>query len=149
LPYRVHHVDTAKNANLEPWFLAINPQGHLPALTDIHPDGSRVRLFESGAIMQYLIDTYDKNHRVSYPKGSPEAIEVNNWLFFQHSAVGPVHGEAEHFSHRAPEKIPYSIDRFTNKAVRLYIVLDKHLAATNTEYLVGNKWCVLSNNLNY
>lgn len=144
MPYRVHKVDTAKNAHKDSSFLAINPNGRVPALTDIHPNGKRIRLFESGSIMQYLVDTYDDDHRVSYPKGSPEAIEANNWLFFQHTRVGPMHGEAEHFSHQAPQKIPYSIDRFTNETIRLYFVLEEHLEKAKTDYVVGDKWCVLS-----
>lgn len=93
--------------------------------------------------MQYLLDTYDKSKFLSYPKGSPEAIEVNNWLFFQTSRVGPVHAEAEHFAHQAPEKNTYSIDRFTNELLRLYTVLEKHLAEKRTTYMVGDKWWVL------
>ena len=49
------------------------------------PDGSPIRLFESGSIMQYLVDRYDTEHKVSYPRGSREYYEVNNWvcsLFF-------------------------------------------------------------------
>ena len=39
-------------------------------------------MFESGSIMQYLTEQYDTEHKVSYPKGSREGYEVNNWLFF-------------------------------------------------------------------
>ena len=94
--------------------------------------------------MQYLVDTYDTDHRASYPKGSPEAIEVNNWLFFHHAGVWPNHGEWEHFSQQAPEKIPYSIDRFKNETLRLYFVVEKHLDEAKTDYLVDHKWCVPS-----
>lgn len=64
----------------EPWFLEINPNGRIPALTDVLPDGSPIRLFESGSIMQYLVDRYDTEHKVSYPRGSREYYEVNNWV---------------------------------------------------------------------
>jgi len=99
--------------------------------------------------MQYLVDTYDTDHRISYPKGSPEAIEVNNWLFFHHTGVAPNHRELQHFSQHAPEKIPYSIDRFKNETLRLYLVVEKHLEEAKTDYLVGNKWCVSSNNISH
>ena len=149
MPYHFHKVDTAENVHQEPWFLALNPNGRLLALTDIHPSGSKVRLFEPGSIMQYLVDTYDTDHRISYPKGSPEAIEVNNWLFFHHTGVAPNHRELQHFSQHAPEKIPYSIDRFKNETLRLYLVVEKHLEEAKTDYLVGNKWCVSSNNISH
>lgn len=52
----------------------------IPALTDKHTDGSTIRLFESGSIMLYLVDKYDKEHKVSYPHGSKEYYEVNSWV---------------------------------------------------------------------
>lgn len=64
----------------EPWFLEINPNGRIPALTDDFDDGNSIRLFESGSIMQYLVDRYDEDHKVSYPHGSREYYETNNWV---------------------------------------------------------------------
>jgi glutathione S-transferase len=51
-------------------------------LTDTHTDGSTINLFESGAIMQYLVDRYDKDHKISYPFGSREYYETNCWVSF-------------------------------------------------------------------
>lgn len=42
----------------------------------MHADGETIRIFESGSIMQYLVDKYDTEHRISYPRGSREAIET-------------------------------------------------------------------------
>ncbi|KAL9626109.1 MAG: hypothetical protein Q9204_007573 [Flavoplaca sp. TL-2023a] len=98
-----------------------------------------IRLFESGSIMQYLVEQYDTEHTISYPKGSRESYEVNNWLFFLNAGVGPMQGQANHFFRYAPEKVQYGIDRYQNETRRLYRVLNKHLEAANTEYLVGNK----------
>lgn len=58
----------------------INPNGRIPALTDTFADGSPIRLFESGSIMQYLIDRYDTDNKVSYPTGSREYYETNSWV---------------------------------------------------------------------
>lgn len=49
-------------------------------MTDTLADGSPIRLFESGSIMQYLVDRYDAEHKVSYPRGSREYYETNNWV---------------------------------------------------------------------
>src|SRR2546423_11570011 len=80
IPYKVHKLDISKNTQKEPWFLAINPNGRIPALTDTFTDGKSIRLFESGSIMQYLVEQYDKEHKISYPAGSRETYEVNNWV---------------------------------------------------------------------
>ena len=38
--------------------------------------------------MQYLVDRYDTEHRISYPRGGREHVEMTNWLFFQNAGVG-------------------------------------------------------------
>ena len=93
--------------------------------------------------MQYLVQRYDTTHKISYPEGSRENYEVNNWLFFQNAGVGPMQGQANHFSRYAPEKIEYGINRYKNETRRLYGVLDTHLSDAKTEYLVGDK-CTIS-----
>lgn len=68
--------------------MAINPNGRIPALTDTFTDGKPINLFESGSIMQYLTDRYDTEHKVSYPKGSREYYEVNNWVSLRSTLSG-------------------------------------------------------------
>lgn len=107
LPYEFTKIDISKNTQKEKWFLDINPNGRIPALTDTFTDGKPIRVFESGSIMQYLVDRYDKNHLISYPAGSREYIEMTNWLFFMNAGLGPMQGQANHFFRYAPENIPY------------------------------------------
>ena len=139
LPYNVHKLDFKKDEQKEESFLEINPNGRIPALTDEFTDGKKIRLFESGSIMVYLCERYDKDHLISYPQGSRESYEVNNWLFFMNAGVGPMQGQSNHFFRYAPEKIEYAINRYRNETRRLYRVLDTHLASAKTDYLVGNK----------
>jgi len=139
LPYKVTKIDISKNTQKEPWFLEINPNGRIPALTDTFTDGKTIRLFESGSIMQYLAERYDTDYKISYPKGTREYYEVNNWLFFLNAGVGPMQGQANHFSRYAPEKIEYGVNRYQNETRRLYRVLDDHLKTSTSGYLVGDK----------
>lgn len=76
LPYTTRKIDISSNEQKSPWFTAINPNGRIPALTDTHADGQEIRVFESGSIMQYLVDRYDTEHKISYPRGSREAVEM-------------------------------------------------------------------------
>ncbi|TLD36855.1 glutathione S-transferase [Venturia nashicola] len=139
IQYIVHKIDITKNTQKEPWFLAINPNGRIPALTDTFTDGSQINLFESGSIQQYLVARYDPEYKISFPPGSRESFEINNWLFFLNAGVGPMQGQANHFTRYAPEIIQYGVDRYQNETRRLYGVLDAHLKEGNKEYLVGNK----------
>ncbi|KAK1770370.1 glutathione S-transferase [Phialemonium atrogriseum] len=138
LEYKVTAIELGKNTQKEPWFLDINPNGRIPAMTDTFTDGSTIRLFESGSIMQYLVDRYDTGHKVSYPQGSREYYETNNWLFWQMGGLGPMQGQANHFARYAPEKIEYGINRYQNETRRLYGVMNTQLGKTNA-YLVGDK----------
>ncbi|KAK4917916.1 Glutathione S-transferase 2 [Elasticomyces elasticus] len=139
LPYRVEHINISTNKQKEPWFLEINPNGRIPAITDTFEDGNTIRLFESGSIFQYLAETYDsESHKISFPAGSREYYECNNWLWFQNAGLGPMQGQANHFFRYAPEKIKYGIDRYQNETRRLYKVLDTHLASSKSGFLVGD-----------
>jgi glutathione S-transferase len=130
------------NVQKEPWFLEINPNGRIPALTDKFDDGEPIRVFESGAIMQYLVDRYDKDHKVSYPAGSREHWEVTSWLMWQMGGLGPMQGQANHFKRYAPVDIEYGINRYVNETRRLYRTMDTHLAKSKSGYLVGDRCTV-------
>ncbi|KAJ4302083.1 Glutathione S-transferase 2 [Collariella sp. IMI 366227] len=139
LPYEVTAIELGKNTQKEPWFLEINPNGRIPALTDTFTDGQQIRLFESGSILQYLVDRYDPEHKVSYPRESREYWEVNNWLFWQMGGLGPMQGQANHFARYCPEKIQYGIDRYQNETRRLYRVMETQLSKSTSGYLVGDR----------
>ncbi|GAB7353125.1 hypothetical protein MBLNU459_g3664t2 [Dothideomycetes sp. NU459] len=102
----------SKNEQKTPEFLEINPNGRIPAITDTFSDGKTIRLFESGSIMQYLVAQYDTDFKLSFPPGTREFYEVNNWLFFMNAGVGPMQGQSNHFFRYAPEQIQYGIDRY-------------------------------------
>src|SRR5581483_2594462 len=55
LPYKVIPVNISKGEQMAPSFLAISPNNKIPAIVDPDgPDGKRVSIFESGAILLYL-----------------------------------------------------------------------------------------------
>ncbi|KFY08301.1 hypothetical protein V492_06346 [Pseudogymnoascus sp. VKM F-4246] len=139
LPYKFTNIALSKMEQKTDSFLAINPNGRIPALTDKFTDGETINLFESGSIQQYLVDEYDKEHKISYPKGTREYYETNNWLFFLNAGVGPMQGQSNHFTRYAPETIEYGINRYQNETRRLYGVLDKHLQNSSSGYLVGDR----------
>jgi glutathione S-transferase len=87
LPYKTEHIDISTNKQKEPWFLEINPNGRIPAITDSFSDGKDIRVFEGGSILQYLAERYDSDHKISFPTGSREWVECNNWLYFQHGGM--------------------------------------------------------------
>jgi GST-like protein len=133
LPYEVKSVNILKGEQFEPEFLAISPNNRQPAIVDHDgPDGRRVALFESGAILLYLAE---KAGRL-WPEDPVERHTMIQWLMFQMANVGPMFGQCGHFKGYAPEPVPYAIERYTNETLRLYGVMDKRLAEVT--YLAGN-----------
>jgi glutathione S-transferase len=144
LPYNVRVIDFSKNEQKEPWFLEINPNGRIPALRDeSFNNGKGIDLFESGAIMMYLCENYDKDHKLSYPRGTRECYEVCEWVFFQNANIGPMQGQANHFIRYAPEKIEYGIKRYKDETCRLYNVLDMRMKNMQRHgFIVGDRMTI-------
>ncbi|KAK0651724.1 glutathione S-transferase [Cercophora newfieldiana] len=142
LSYKVTELSFSKNEQKEPWFLEINPNGRIPAITDTFTDGKPIRVFESGAILQYLVERYDTEGKFSYPKGGREYWEVQSWLFWQMGGLGPMQGQANHFFRYAPEKIEYGIKRYQGETRRLYSVMETQLAKSTSGFLVGDKMTI-------
>lgn len=130
LPYTLHVFDLAQREQKEPWFLAINPNGRIPAIVDRDEDDFAV--FESGAILIYLAE---KTGRLM-PQDFKGRSRVLQWLMFQMGGIGPMMGQANVFYRYFPEKIQPAIDRYQGETRRLFRVLDGHLATH--EYLAGD-----------
>lgn len=67
-------------------YVAINPNGRLPLIQDPYTD---ITLWESGAIVFYLIEKYDPEHKLNSEHGTPEWFHAQQWLFLQTSGQGP------------------------------------------------------------
>ncbi len=131
-PYQVFPVDITKGEQFKPEFLALSPNGRMPAIVDTEgPGGKPISVFESGAILCYL---GEKTGRF-FPQETRAKYKVLEWLFWQMAGVGPMFGQAGHFTRYAPEKIPYAIERYTNEVKRLFKVLDGQLA--KNEFVAG------------
>jgi GST-like protein len=126
LPYNLYPIDINKGDQFTPDFLAISPNNRIPALVDSTPNDSdnSLSIFESGAILEYLADKTG----AFLPQSGAARYDVLQWLYWQMGGLGPMAGQNHHFSHYAPEKIPYAISRYVNETARLYKVLDKQLA---------------------
>jgi GST-like protein len=132
LRYNTHAIDIGRGEQFTPQFLALNPNGKIPAITDSDgPDGKPITLFESGAILVYLSGKTGKFLPAS-DRGKYIALQ---WLMFQMGGVGPMFGQVHHFLRAAKEQMPYAIERYGKEKDRLYGVLDKRLG--ETEYLAG------------
>jgi GST-like protein len=126
--YNIRPVHIGKGEQFAPAFAAMSPNYKIPALVDHDgPDGARIALFESGAIMLYLAE---KAGWRFLPAALRQRFAVVQWLMFQMAHVGPMLGQAHHFRRYAPEPIPYAIGRYTREARQIYDVLNRRLEAS-------------------
>lgn len=130
LPYNPHFLNLGAGDQKTPEFLAINPNGRIPAIVD--GDADEFAIFESGAILIYLAE---KTGRLM-PTDVKGRSLVLQWLMFQMGGVGPMQGQANVFHRYFDEKIPVVIERYQKETKRLYGVLDGRLK--NHEYLAGD-----------
>ena len=126
LEYNPHAINIGKDEQYDPAFLKISPNNKIPAIIDKATGRS---MMESGAILLYLAETYDKFL-------GDDRYETLEWLMFQMGGLGPMLGQAHHFLHYNPGKAPYADERYRAEARRLYGVLNKRLS--DKEYLSGS-----------
>ena len=129
LEYDAHVLNLSAGEQRAPEFLAINPNGRIPAIVD--RAAGDLAIFESGAILIYLAE---KAGRL-LPTDTHGRFNVLQWLMFQMSGIGPMQGQAVVFVRYFPEVVEPAIRRYCNETRRLYEVLDGHLA--DHEYLAG------------
>ena len=133
LPYQPIPVDTRKGEQFKPEFMAINPNSKVPVIVD---DG--VVVFDSNAILLYLAE---KTGKFLPPNLPTQRGPLLSWLMFVATGVGPFSGQAVHFKHFAPEKVPYAHNRYQYESMRHFLVLDTHLSKHH--YMVGDTYTIV------
>jgi GST-like protein len=140
LPYEAHLIDIMNNESWTPEFLALNPNGKIPAILDPNgPGGKPMGLFESGAILIYLAEKTGQ----LLPADPAARYEAIQWLFFQNAAIGPIFGQLGFFHKFAgreyEDKRPR--DRYVAESKRLLGVLETRL--DGRQWMMGDDFGVV------
>ncbi len=123
VPYTPHTIDIGKDEQFAPDFLKIAPNNRIPAIVDQETGQT---LMESGAIMLYLAEKYDRFNC----KGS-EYWRMVEWLMWQMGGLGPMLGQTHHFVKYNKGISEYAETRYHTEAKRLYRVLNDRLEGRN------------------
>jgi len=139
LPYEPHRIDIMANESHDPAFLALNPNGKIPAIYDPDgPGGKPLALFESGAILIYLAD---KSGQFLSPDPATR-YETIQWLMWQMGGAGPIFGQLGFFHKFAgkdfEDKRPR--DRYAAESARLLGVLNDRLA--DREWIIDEGYSI-------
>lgn len=139
LPYELKLLNIGEGAQLTPEFLAISPNGRMPAIVDHDGPAGPLPVFESGAIMLYLAEKTGR-FLPADPVGRKEALE---WLFWQTGNQGPMTGQHSHFFNYAPEGLRregYAFERYRREAIRCLDVLERRLEGR--DWLAGEAYSI-------
>ena len=137
IKYDITSIDFAKKEQKAPEYLKLNPNGRIPTIID--RSNNNFVVFESGAILWYLAEKYNK----FLPKNSDDKSLTLQWLMFQMANIGPIMGQAMYFQRIAAklgEQHPFAIKRYVKESRRLMEILNTHLKGR--QYLVADEYTV-------
>ena len=120
LPYEVTSINIDNNEQFSKKFTKLSPSNKIPVIIDKENNKS---IFETGAIMLYLSNKYQKLIPKKY------YWEVMEWFFFQISQVGPYLGQAHQFLHYHSGKSEFAEQKYKDYVKRVYQTLNKRLKA--------------------
>lgn len=139
VPYEAHTVAIGKDETWTPEFLALNPNGKIPAIIDPDgPGGKPLGLFESGAILVYLADKTGK----LVPADPALRYETIQWVFFQMGHIGPMFGQLGFFHKFAGKEIEDKrpLERYVTESGRLLGVLETRLE--DRSWIMGDDYTI-------
>ena len=123
--YNAIHIDLEKKEQFSDFFSKISPSNKIPVIVD---NDKGITVFESGAILLYLAEKYDKFLNKNY------YWEIVQWLFFQISYVGPMLGQAHQYLFYNPGKSKFAEEKSKSYTKHVYQILDERLS--RREYIV-------------
>ena len=130
LDYETVWIHLDQGEQLDPAFLAKNPNHKIPVLDD---DGQII--WESGAILLHLGERHDPEGRI-LPKDPRKRMEAIQYAFFQTGGIGPNMGRLGAALRKEGEKNQEMIEIFSSEVDRLMGVIDRILS-DGREYMAG------------
>ena len=137
--FDAYKIDISEGDQFGSDFVAINPNSKIPALVDYSANthtngtGQPIKIFESGAILLYLAEKFDKFIPTDLGQSRADCL---SWLMWQMGSAPYLGGGFGHFYAYAPEPMEYPINRFAMEVKRQIDVLDQHLQ--NSVYMCGD-----------
>jgi len=125
-----------------PDYLSVSPLGRVPCLVD-----KEVKLFESGAICQYLCEHYDDGRLYRAP-GSRDRIKWLQWIHYAETIA--VHGAAlvQQKVFIAPEKRSDVVQKLESRRLFLSIKMLEPILSEQ-KYLLGDSFTAVDTGIGY
>ena len=133
IPFDYEHKDTYNGETRTPEFLAINPNGRIPAL--VMDDGQV--LVESGAILYYFAQGTPM-----WPTDKFQQAQVLQWMFFEQYSHEPYVAVARSMLHQenGPERFKDQLPEKWEKGKAALNLMEQHLA--NRSFMVAEQYSI-------
>ena len=143
IPIEVEMIDFSKEARSRPEWRAISPLGKVPLLVD-----DDVRMFESGAMMDYIIARYG-NGALQPTPGTPAHAEYCQWHWYAEATFSRPLGEIVNHGREFPgdQRIEAVVAEMTNRGVLAGQVVADHMQ--NRTYLVDDTFSAADISMGY
>lgn len=135
LKYTRHDINLKENEQKKADFIAMNPNGRIPAMVDAEGPSGKQTVFESAAMLFYLAEKTGKFNG----KNLAEKSDIMQWMMFQMSAVGPMFGNF-HFGTNMNPANPGYVERFEKESKRIVSVLE--ICLSKSDYLAINEYTI-------
>lgn len=132
IPHDVKTIEFASPYRASPEYRALNPVGKVPAMTD-----GTFTMFESGAMVQYLLDRHGQG-RLQPTPGTEAHAHYLQWSWFAESTYARPIGEIVNHRRAFGEagQIPAAIDEMKGRARLCSEAVDRAIAGR--EFLLGD-----------
>lgn len=143
VPYDIEPVKFSREVLDAPAFRALSPAGRVPVLTD-----TDLVMIESGAIVQYLLETHG-NGRLEPPPRTPLRPRYLQWFHFSEgTALPPLSDLAQHSRIRPEaERIPAMVADAQRRGQAIMKIVDDALG--EQPYIVGDAFTAADIMLGY
>ncbi len=146
LEYRVIDVDFSASYRSSAEWRQMNPVGKVPVLIDTAADN--VKFFESGAMVQYLLDRYGDGRLQPQPGTAEHAIYLQ-WSWFAEATFARPLGEIVNHLREFPgdQSNPAAVEEMRNRARLCLDALASELG--QRDYIAGNEFSAADIMLGY
>ena len=131
VPYQIVPVDMAPAYRATPEWRKLNPVGKVPVMSD-----GELTMFESGAMVQYVLDKYGNGKLRPAPKADDYGLYLQ-WIWFAEATFGRPLGEI--VNHRREFKdnpLPDIVEEMKDRSRLAAIAIDN--ALTGKEWIMGS-----------
>jgi glutathione S-transferase len=144
--YRVVDVDFSTSYRSSPEWRRMNPVGKVPVMVDTDADG--LMFFESGAMVQYLLDRFDQGS-LEPERGTPDHALYLQWSWFAEATFARPLGEIVNHLREFPgeQKNEAAVEEMRNRARLCLHALTPQLK--QRDYIVGDSFSAADIMLGY